>query len=86
MEEGEGQQASQPVHSTAVGLVSFSRPDGRRETLVEVGNLLGQTTRGREDSLAKPPEAEKTSGVKEACSTSRIRCSYARFFVFSCIR
>ena len=31
-----------------------------------------------------PPEAEKTRGVKEPCSTSLIRWSYARLFSLSC--
>ena len=32
-----------------------------------------------------PPVQEKTSGLKEAFSTSRIRCSYLSFFSCSCI-
>ena len=32
-----------------------------------------------------PPVQEKTSGLKVACSTSRIRCSYFSFFICSCI-
>ena len=35
-------------------------------------------------SLLSPPLAEKTRGVKEACSTSMILCSYALFFSCSC--
>ena len=29
-----------------------------------------------------PPVTEKICGVKDPCSTSRIRCSYARFLGF----
>ena len=32
-----------------------------------------------------PPVQEKTSGLKVACSTSRICCSYFSFFICSCI-
>ena len=35
--------------------------------------------------LPVPPEVEKMSGEKEACSTSVILCSYLRLFICSCL-
>ena len=37
-------------------------------------------------STAMPPMAERTSGVKEECSTSLNLCSYALFLIASCFR
>ena len=35
-------------------------------------------------SFVRPPVAEITRGVKDACSTSLHLCSYVRFFICSC--
>ena len=47
-EKGEGKQASQPVHSAAVWVISFLSQAGR-ETFVEGGGHFGHAPRGRKD-------------------------------------